>query len=489
MNFESEELVKWLSLSDQIRADANYKWLVSHFAHADILRKDLLEKPVVYKQILKQEISSSKAVESFAEMLLEAKRKGHPIDDPGLIYNESALLAVLLQAAEECHSPEGTLSAIETTHELLLRQYLNLVSEQADALCKYLLQINRVFNRMSLGHSRVILTDLPVGNSLPVLLLDYVLSAFAKTEIIRVALTRNDSRSLGITREQLLANEMNRLGLGKNDMVVHFDEWDSGANFNRICKIQKRILKRTGTFFFAAAVLTAHSQREERFRSFCDSHDETLAILGLNGADYRRVLPPLRTLLKADGYFFWSENDRMAGYRKMQVHGSMFSTIDETIKLLHNNGDELHKALCIALAVAAGLKDLPESILKGLAALKALFEEGYQDYINCRGDLERCADEYSIYDGPLDLDGEFIKLSPNYKKILDNRKAGIAVNISITYARRLGSIDPANRYYFKSHAPMISKLEGRMAVVHRVTVDFLKSRIQNLQNGIGTNST
>ena len=377
--------------------------------------------------------------------------------------------------------PENVLAAIETAHEAMLKQYLNLVIEQADALCLFLLQIKWFFARMSFGDSRIVFADLPVGNSLPVLLLNHLLSPIAKTETICVALTRNDSKSQGITREQLLADEMNRLGLRKNDVVVHLDEWDTGVNFNRICKIQKRLIKKSGAFYFAAAVLTDSSAQKNGFRSFCDHHDEILTKWGEKGDDFRKVLPPLKTQLKADGYFFWSENDRMAGFRKMQIHGSMFSTIDETIGVLHKNEEALNVAVGIQLAEIAGVTALPQSSSKGFASLKELFKEGYHDYLQCRDELRKCADEYREKGEVVNLHDEFVHLSPNYAKILDGRKAKIAVIHAITFSRRLGSLDPTDRYYFREQAPMISRLKGRMAVVHRVTVDFMKSRIQLLQ--------
>jgi len=168
----------------------------------------------------------------------------------------------------------------------------------------------------------------------------------------------------------------------------------------------------------------------------------------------------------------------MAGVRKMQVHGAMFSSIDATIEHLHANTDALNIALNFQLAdfVAEGL--ITEQTAKHLGALRELFYEGYADYQMCRDELRVCADDTTGNLGVGGTSEELERLFPKYAALLNGRKAKIAAITAFHYSKRFESLDPKDRYYFEAHAPVVDALDGRMAEVHRVTLEFLSETLR-----------
>ena len=105
--------------------------------------------------------------------------------------------------------------------------------------------------------------------------------------------------------------------------MVLVDEWLSGDSFNDVADSLRRILQWQGVRFLAAGLLTEESAEATRYESHCRDHDRMLARLDLNGEDYRFVLPHLESAIQREGAFFWSEYDRISGYRKLQVLGSL----------------------------------------------------------------------------------------------------------------------------------------------------------------------
>jgi len=45
---------------------------------------------------------------------------------------------------------------------------------------------------------------------------------------------------------------------------------------------------------------------------------------------------------------------------------------------------------------------------------------------------------------------------------------------------RMGTFDPADRYFFKTHAPTLIPLDGRMRRPHELTVEYIESRLKEL---------
>jgi hypothetical protein len=166
-----------------------------------------------------------------------------------------------------------------------------------------LLKLIGFFQRLNLGNARVFIVDIPIGNSLMARLLDHLLSATRNVQILRASLSRNDRRGQGITRAELLSEQIQILGVSANDVILYVDEWNTGANFKNICKILKRLVPEK-SFLFPAATLSLGARDDSRFDSFCLRHDELLKPWGVNGSDFRAVLEPLKSPCQTEGYFF-----------------------------------------------------------------------------------------------------------------------------------------------------------------------------------------
>src|SRR5262249_54832845 len=159
------------------------------------------------------------------------------------------------------------------------------------------------------------------------------------------------------------------------------DEWLSGANFRGITDHVRKLCAARGASLLPVALLTEDSPADERFTSHCRHHDKLLGALGEEGERWRVVFPRIVSAVEREGYFFWSEYDRMAGYRKMQVLGSLLSTFDAAIEDLRRDRSTL---LCVhneflgdvtqRLQAGQSGPDLTPAVAKDQDSFVALFE-------------------------------------------------------------------------------------------------------------------
>ena len=111
-----------------------------------------------------------------------------------------------------------------------------------------------------------------------------------------------------------------------------------------------------------------------------------------------------------------------------------------------------------------------------------LFEESYQDYQLCRDELGQCADEFARGGEIDDFDTAMEPIHRRYMEILDNRKAKLAVCMAAAYMDRVGSLDPADRYHFEDHAPVIMELTGAAGETHRIVMDVMFRRLREIDS-------
>jgi len=149
---------------------------------------------------------------------------------------------LLVQAYEFEQAPSGTLAAIDEAHSSTLRKFLDLCIEQVDGVCRFLIHIEEFFRTLALGRSRILLVDLPVGNSLAVKLLKNLLASKYSVEVIRISLSRNDASTKGITRRDLLERRLREARISNNDIVVYLDEWNTGVNFNKVAGMLRKLV-------------------------------------------------------------------------------------------------------------------------------------------------------------------------------------------------------------------------------------------------------
>jgi hypothetical protein len=487
MSEDYEKLLEFFELDERNRAKNCAAWLADYLKRSPFpvppsFLSDFHDNLATYEQLFTAAISLCKALEGFRRDVCLARYFGAASDDPLLLANSASMLHLLLLAAEEYSVPPCTLTAVEEGYHSCLDAFLSAVMPQIDALCQFLLEVNRLLRRMSLSNSRIILVDLPVGNTIPVLLLFDLLNGSAKVDIVRASLARNDSQRQGLTRKELLIEKIHEAQISVNDIVIYMDEWNTGSNFNAICEVLRTELPH-GSFLLPLALLTSTAPSAARWDSFRDDHDKLLKPWGSAFAEGRKMLPPIETSLPLKTPFFWSENDRFGGFRKMQVHGSIFSSFDETIEMLRADKEALKFAITIQLAIIAKSDTPPCGIGPSVGTLEELFDEGYEDYLKCREQLRQCGQDYAHGGETDDLTKELAAVCEIQNGLLKDRPARWAYLLAETYMRKLGSIDPADRYYFKNHAPILVPLQGRMALPHKLTMEFLRRRMAEYDKG------
>jgi hypothetical protein len=400
-------------------------------------------------------------------------------DHPCWVQNICAILYLLLLNYEYGGADPNTVEACESAFSASLRHFLDLSTVQVDALCRYLLDIRETISRLALAKTRIVLLDLPVGNSVPLQLLTPTLEPLAPIVPVCAVLNRANDKRVGVTREELLAQCLNEVGLRPNDIVVLLDEWKSGINFRNVCRaLEKHIPE--GTFFFPFAFQTdaqpSDGRARETYVEDCARHDAYLAKVGLVGPEFRRRLPKLTNDEKFTQYFFWAENDRMAAYRKMQVHGSFFSSIDGAIDRLRSDPVGRLEVLRLKWGDHMGGEPFNET-----TALE-LFEECVADYVAVRCELMHCADDMRT-GGAIDaneIEDYGAEVFARINKIVSSRKASLAIDAAKTLLAITGSLDPADRFYFRGHAPIAGRLTGRAAIWNRLTIEYLAARRDTL---------
>jgi hypothetical protein len=332
MDNASERMKDWLSAADTRRAEPCLQWLYGHlstevFDGSRPLRDAIDCDTGGFLRLLKEYPPMCKAIER------TAITHDHSPDDIRLVHNVASMFHVLTLCAIEASAPQATIDALNAAHEGALRQALLQANMQIDRLCRLIIDIWSFLGQLALGDARFILIEMPSGNSMAVKLLARLLGQRSRVEIVRASLSRKHVKPAGITRRELLAEQLEAVKPTSNDVVVYLDEWETGTNFNIICGFLKKLLPK-GTYLFAAAFQTDVAARHERYASFCADRDKLMSVWGVPGERFRKLLPPLPSTL-GGGYFFFSEHDRTAGYRKAQLHGSSFSSFDETVELLH----------------------------------------------------------------------------------------------------------------------------------------------------------
>jgi hypothetical protein len=486
MNESSDRMKSWLAGADQKRAEVCLAWLRGHLAiglfdGAAPLHYSIEGNADTYLRLLSESPCMCKAIERAAGGIRRAMEAGHYPDDIRLVQNVAAMLGILRLGGTEAGASVDILDAIDSAHEGAVRQMLSLATDQIDGLCHFILDVRSFLGSLATGSdSRILLIEMPSGNSVPVKILAPLLGQEPRVQIVRAALSRKHPKAAGITRRQLLDEQLQHAKLRPNDVLVYLDEWETGSNFNTICDFLRKIIPK-GAFLFPAAFQTDAAAQHERYSSFRADHDTLLKVWGVPGERFRRLLPPLPSTL-GGGYFFWSEHDRTAGYRKMQLHGSVFSSIDEAVETLHKDEKACRASVQILLGELASQVELPGTPGQGVNATQELFVKSYEDYLQCRDELRRCADDYVKGGEIVDFDSAMEPIMRRYDAILGERKAKLAVCMAASYIGRVASLDPANRYHFDDHAPVLMELDGPSAATHRIVMEVLRRRLDDLEH-------
>lgn len=488
---EYGQLLKEVGEADASRAQDASNWCRDFLAslpfdEASRLEAVIRENSATYLRVFERETSLCKnAIQLSVENSFAAA--AYPAaDDSSTLGNAASLLSQLLIACERQEVSSGLLEVIETAYENLQRTFLGTVIDQVDELCSFLIEVSRTLGKLPIGDSKIFLLDLPVGNTIPVLLLRDLLEPSYNVEIIRISLSRNETKKAGVTRRDLLRERIAGANIRDNDIVIYLDEWETGSNFRAISEHLRKDLP-PKAFFLPLALLSAEAVKHERYGSHCDNHDKMVRATW-NGTfqRHRILMPRMRTCVPIQTYFFWADADRLAGLRKMQLHGSFFSTFDQTIEALNSSVEKLAFAIMFTIAEAAESGEPPCDYRTSVHTLQAMFMDGYKDYVACRDALRECADSLDRGGEIDDFSNEIRVVSEFQTKVLKDRPAEMAFMMAHSYLKYLGSTDPADRYFFTAHAPILVELTGRMALPHQVTMQFLRRRLMELSQSVSS---
>lgn len=485
MNEAENPLNHVLSEFDGTRANIAYKTLLSLLdatraeEEAPTL-SELRREPPIHVALLKRHPYMCNAIMQLSEWG-RAIAAGRVTPDDVVVLHNLATLVLFLAESYESHGADPELvKVLDSAYRPLFEKYLRCVGSQIDLLCRFLLRIRDFLSRMALEQSRIILMEFPVGNSLPVVVLKSLITPLAEIEHIKVSLSRNDKADLGITREELLRRQLESVALRSTDIVLYLDEWNSGVNFRILCKLQSKIIDGRA-FFLPCAALGHQAHLNHRYETLCKYHDAYCQVWGIPGAQLRQRFPPLVSDVNSHCDFFWAENDRIGGWRKLQLHGSMFSSIDGAISFLKANEDALIEAISLLLAEVAQTKKFPSSPQQALHAMREMFFEACQAYDSRRAEFERSADSLAAGGIVDDFESELEQLERIYREAgLVEGDTKIAVVVALSYLRRCGPIDPVDRYYFINHAPIVVALEGRLRLPHEIVMEFIRRRLEIL---------
>ncbi|MFA7344073.1 MAG: hypothetical protein WC003_07195 [Terrimicrobiaceae bacterium] len=481
-----EQLQGWMKSSENARVQDVLNWFPDYFRTVPFPKSQVFvnifrEHRDEFENIFRGETSLCKSVVEFrVQVEMAASRYAPNADDSALLGNASMLLFLLILGAERQKAPEWLMQNVVESCESLFTAYLATVVDQMDTVCAFLLEIKTSLARLALANPRIVLIDLPVGNTIPVLLLNDLLQSLGKTEIIRISLPRNTSPKNGLTRKALLTEYIREANIRPNDIVIYLDEWNTGSNFKAICELLKKTLSE-GSFLLPLALLTKIASTHDRYESMCGYHDKLMERWGHTFQRARITLPRIRTCLPIETYFFWAEHDRLAGLRKSQIYGAIFSSYDAAIEMLRGDEEKLKIAISILLAVIRKDETPPQDVGISAGTLRDLFYEGYDDYQNCRDEARNCAAEFDKGGETDDFSEELEAVTRLNDAVIGNRPAKWAHLIAHYYLQQLGSIDPADRYYFESHAATLVPLKGRMALPHEWTMEFFHDRMEQIQ--------
>ena len=459
MNELCQQMPQWLSEAYAKRAKHAFRWFLGH------LKTGLFDGTEGVCHVINHDTKGllrlfidnpqiCKVIEQAASVMKFATQHGYHPADMRLAQTIAAMFDGLVLIAQKGNAPQATLDAFAAAHKGALRQALSLAHDQVDDLCRFIIRIHSFFRELASDNARFVLIEMPSGNPLPVKMLSRLLRQFATVQEVRIALSRIDPKPVGITLGELFAEQLQTANIRPNDIVIYIDEWKSGSNLHKICKFLRKSVP-PEAFLFPAAILSDKAKSERRYNSLCKAHDKLWKVWGrTTGEEFRWPLKSLPSTL-IDEPFFWSEHDRTAGYRKMQLHGSMFSLVDTAVKQLY---DEIRKS-----ADEAGIGE----------AHARSFEDSYRDYQACREELERCANDHARGGAIDDFDTAMEQIRHRCIEILGNRPAERVVKMAFAYSWCSGPLASANRYHFKDHAPVLFELKGAAAATHRIVMEVL----------------
>lgn len=341
------------------------------------------------------------------------------------------------------------------------------------------MKIVETIERLGMKQRRVLLLELPVGNSLIVKLVGELLRARGlRVDLTRASIPRSDAARARVRLRTVLSDAVSRLPPEQDDLLVYVDEWETGSNFKKVAKLLDVIVQRRSPpgYLLAAALLSPHAKHAVMWKSVSTFHDRLAHRLGLRGEDLRFELPELRPGGHSEPPFFWSDRDRLCGYRKMQLWGAIFSTLDAMIEELANDPRLLDVARIAMLSNAAEQGgEIPVQFASDQRGFAAAYAGWQADYQLVRPKL--VALDHPTHTGAVgELEAAIRDLTAEQLAVVEGRPARLCIAAASAFIGATHQINPSDRYLFEDHAAALVPLEGPFARTHEHVMRALLRR-------------
>jgi hypothetical protein len=419
-----------------------------------------------------------------------AQAIGHPngLRDPTILTDVSTLLSELLYRYVDAFSGQDRAST-----EQVLRDALDAVA--ADLVDTCLPQIRSlgqvVFRilqerRVVAEGRRLVLVELPIGNSIPVQVLRHFLEKHRCTvEVLSVSLSRNDKQRQGITRRQLLQDRLQTI-LEPGDLVIYLDEWLTGSNFRSVSEHIARVLRQSpkrDVSLLPVGMLANASRSDRDYLSRVQKHEKLVDSFGF-GSDtssrFRAEFPPVGVIVRRPGYFFWSEHPWMAGYRKIQLLGMALSIVDEAVEGLMKDPNAWARAVRSFLVHVAKRRaqgdsrelDFPPDIIERPDSFR---KSCWEDYKQLRGQLEvyvQDLDQLRAISHPSNLGqcdnptAAVTELTVRILEIIKDRPAMYCIGLGLAGVENALDRRFKRRDVFEEHVPVVVELQPALRWFH-----------------------
>ncbi len=466
------------------RGAGNYDWLfqnivTSRFPGELPLIEQLAENRSELAIMLARNPVGCRIIERFWYETECAKASGL-VDDMFMFQSRASLYTQLAQVCERTGLLPKFQSGFEAAISYSEQKFLDGVDTQIKTLSGFLVKVSEAIrNRLPPG-ARVFLLELPTGNSLLIQCLERLLKPHLDVETIWISLPRNTKASAGLTRRDLIAEKLRASSMKANDILVHIDEWISGANFRDVGN-DIRKLTPPGVTLLPLAILAPCASAKPKYSSSLQNHDRWVRSIKDWLKDFRVTLPPMATSVAfRRGDLFWSERDRLTGYRKVQPHAVMFDMLDRTIEELHADEEAFELAVPVVLDFLAEKADLPGHPARSVQALRNIFEEGYSDYHLCREELRESWKKMPRGDEFPNVESALSAVIERYYPIMRGRPALKALQMVASFNDAYGSLDPSDDHWIDGIVPTIAVLEGIAALPHEAVLERIMARCRSL---------
>ncbi|AZZ37324.1 hypothetical protein CIK05_11160 [Bdellovibrio sp. qaytius] len=426
-------------------------------------------------------ISKTTSVHKFIFNIIAASGSPNPdilkIQHPSIILNIGNMFNTLAVVLTDSLDPDVSVqleSQVTLSLKILAKKWVAASCHQINPLSQALNTVLNIAKSFSAGGARFLILELPIGNTIPTRALE---SIFEKEgllfELLRISLNRNDKSNVGLTRADILKEKLNEFKLDKNTVIIYIDEWVTGSNFNTITKILEKFATEKSVFLIPVALQVKDAEREVRYNSYQKFHNSLTKKIGHSGDQLRIIFPALGPEEENDQRFFWTENDRLAGYRKMQHFGSVLSSIVEVVDELLVNDDSLKTAHSEIMRLLANEENINDKDWLTLTpkSFRDAIQENYSAFVDWKKEVITYKFQSNMGECS-DTSDSMNEINTALSEKAENTKAKLPVLAALALIK-VKEVNPRDQYYFKDHVPVVSELNNGLELLSEIFISEL----------------